>query len=120
MIKEIPKSPGMLDGIKIPPCVRSGFCCKQFSCTAGVYHGAEQKGPCKFLRGPKPGAYACGLLVDGIISKDDIYAGEGCCSPMFNTDRNNVIKEVLNEAKKQNTTSAKSDSSQAEEQGTAS
>ena len=111
MIKEIPPSPGMLDGIKIPPCVRSGFCCKQFSCAAGVYHGAEHKGPCKFLRGPKPGAYACGLLVDGIISKDDIYAGAGCCSPMFNTDRNNVIKEVRNEAKKQNTAPAKSNGS---------
>ena len=59
--------------------------------------------------------------MDGLISKDDIYAGAGCCSPMFNTDRNNVIKEVLkNEAKKQDTASAKSDSSQAEEQGTAS
>lgn len=111
MIKKIPKSPGILDGIKIPPCVRSGFCCKQFSCTAGYHYGAELKGPCKFLRGEKPGAYACGLLVDGIISKDNIHAGAGCCSPMFNTDRNQVIKEVQDANKKQDTSSAKSNGS---------
>jgi hypothetical protein len=116
MITEIPPSPGTLDGIKIPPCVRSGFCCNKFSCAAGQHYGSDWRGPCKFLRGPKPGAYSCGLVVDGIISKEDIYAGEGCCSPMFNTARNQVIKEVLNEkAKKQNTASSKSDSSQAEE-----
>lgn len=114
MIKKIPKSPGMLDGIKIPPCVRSGFCCKQFSCAAGYHYGAELKGPCKFLRGPKPGAYSCGLVVDGVISKTEIYAGEGCCSPMFNEDRNNVIKEV-HYANTQQSSSSANDTVQAEE-----
>lgn len=111
MLKEIPKSPGMLDGRPIPSCVRSGFCCKQFPCAAGQHHGAKYPGPCKFLRGPKPGAYSCGLVEDGVISKEDIYAGAGCCSPMFNEDRAAVIKEVYHANTQQNPSSAKEPSS---------
>ena len=94
MITKMPKSPGMLDGKSISPCVRSGFCCKQFSCAAGVHYGAEHKGPCKFLRGDEPGAHSCGLVDDELITGNDIYAGAGCCSPMFNRDREKVIKRL--------------------------
>ena len=107
MITKIPPSPGMLDGKPIPPCMRSGFCCKQFACAAGQHYGADHRGPCKFLRGDKPGAYSCGLLVDGIISKEDIHAGAGCCSPMFNEDRNNVVRRLRHENEKQSTAPAK-------------
>jgi hypothetical protein len=115
MIKKMPPSPGVLDDIPISPCVRSGFCCKQFPCSAGQHYGADYRGPCKFLRGDEPGAYSCGLLVDGVIVKEDIHAGAGCCSPAFNEDRNNVVRRLRNEAKKQNPAPTKGSSSQEEE-----
>lgn len=93
-ITSMPASPGMLDGIPIPPCVRSGFCCKKFTCYLGVAHGSKVSGGCDFLRGDAPGGYACGLVEDGKISKSDIYAGDGCCSPLGNVSRNKVIKEL--------------------------
>lgn len=66
-------------------CLRSGYCCKQATCTAGLLHGAPAKG-CTFLRGDRPGDYSCGLVVDGIIDPKELYIGEGCCSNL-NTDR---------------------------------
>jgi len=93
-IKSMPASPGTLDGVRIPPCVRSGFCCKKFTCYLGVAHGSKVSGGCDFLRGDEPGAYACGLVIDGIISKTEIYAGEGCCSPLGNVARNEVVKNL--------------------------
>jgi hypothetical protein len=96
-ITSMPASPGVLDGIPISPCVRSGFCCKKFTCYLGVAHGSKVSGGCDFLRGDAPGAYACGLVEDGKISKNEIYAGAGCCSPLGNVARNAVVKGLKNE-----------------------
>lgn len=71
------------------PCLRSGFCCKQATCTAGLIYGAAPKG-CKFLRGNKPGFYSCGLVEDKLINPQELYIGEGCCSPI-NTDRKQAL-----------------------------
>ena len=70
----------------VSPCLRSGFCCKQATCVAGVVHGAPSKG-CTFLRGDRPGEYSCGLVVDGVIDPKELYIGDGCSSTLFNTDR---------------------------------
>ena len=93
-ITSMPASPGMLDGIPIPPCVRSGFCCKKFTCYLGVAHGSKVSGGCDFLRGDAPGAYSCGLVNDGVIEKDAIHAGAGCCSPLGNVARNKVVNKL--------------------------
>ena len=94
MIKELPPSPGAIDGYPIRPCVRSGFCCLKATCAVGVGHGADPEGRCKFLRGNEPGDYSCGLVDDGVVSKDTIHAGAGCCSPLGNTDRDRVVERL--------------------------
>ena len=62
-------------------CKRSGYCCKMGTCALGVYHGAPAKG-CTFLRGDKPGEYACGLIALRPDLAPLLYIGEGCCSPL--------------------------------------
>jgi len=77
-----------------PACLRSGFCCKKVPCGHAVARG-HTKGPCPLLRGDKPGNYSCGLVDDGEIRPDDIYAATGCCSNM-NTDRHQAVANVMN------------------------
>jgi hypothetical protein len=73
-------------------CLRSGFCCKRAPCPYGS--GA----PCIQLGGDKPGEYFC-KIHDEIVK--DPHAdlapafGAGCCSPLFNEDRDAVLKERI-------------------------
>jgi len=94
MLREMPESPGEIDGYMIRPCVRSGACCLKATCAVGVGHGAGVEGRCKFLRGDEPGDYSCGLVDDGVISGDIIHAGAGCCSPLGNTARDRVVARL--------------------------
>jgi len=94
MLEKMPESPGEIDGHPISPCVRSGYCCKKATCTVGLAHGADPHGSCEFLRGDEPGDHSCGLLDDGIISKEHIHAGEGCCASLCNTARDKVIERL--------------------------
>jgi hypothetical protein len=91
-ITQMPPSPGEIDGVAISPCVRSGFCCNKFTCNLGVLHGSKVSGGCDFLRGNEAGAYSCGLVDDETIKGEQIHAGAGCCAPMFNTEREKVIR----------------------------
>ena len=93
------------DYYPIHPCMRSGFCCKQATCSAGVIHGAETTG-CKFLRGSRPGEYSCGLVDDGIISPNTLHIGAGCCSPLFNEDR---VEAKLHRAQEETRAKAESE-----------
>ena len=70
------------------PCVMCGYCCKKATCNIGIAHGAEQTN-CKFLVGDGPGNYLCWLAVKEIYPhiKIDLGIGLGCCSPLFNEDR---------------------------------
>jgi hypothetical protein len=67
-------------------CLRSGFCCKQATCQAGVNHGAPQKG-CTFLEGSRPGEYSCRLVKDKPEFAESMAIGAGCTSTSFNEDR---------------------------------
>ena len=73
------------------PCVRSGYCCKKATCTAGLAHGAEPVG-CKFLKGDTPGEYSCGLVEAKPELAEQMAIGAGCCSPM-NSTRHDVIRQ---------------------------
>ncbi len=94
ILKSMPPNVGTIDGYPIRPCVRSGSCCLKATCAVGVGHGADPEGRCKFLRGESAGNYSCGLVDDGAIPKDTIHAGAGCCAPLGNTARDEVVKKL--------------------------
>lgn len=81
----------MKPSLKVHPCVRSGLCCKTATCWAGLAHGAEPKG-CKFLKGGKPGYYFCELAANDPQIATELYIGEGCCMSLFNTYRQEAVK----------------------------
>ena len=74
-------------------CLRSGFCCKQSPCYYGTWD--EEKHQCEHLVGDKPGEYACGIY-EYIIKQPGCEVspafGAGCCSPMFNKDRDGLLE----------------------------
>jgi hypothetical protein len=93
---------------KKTPCVRSGYCCKVRPCFYG-----EVKSPtdhsCKFLeveREIAPGVpvYRCGkyewIMANVPEAEWMIHPafGGGCSSPLFNTDRNQIIRLIRNKA----------------------
>ena len=81
----------------IHPCVRSGFCCKQGICPYGEWD--EKAHQCKFLQedDPELGTHFCGKYEEiKKIEKDhrNKMFGCGCSSPLFNNDRDKVIKKL--------------------------
>ena len=73
------------------PCLRSGFCCKLGPCPYG--DGV----PCIQLGGDKPGDYFCKIHDE--IQKDPMSEfapafGAGCCSSLFNEDRDMLAGRV--------------------------
>ncbi len=82
------------------PCKRSGRCCKTSACPFGIWDAAKHQ--CSYLEVAEHGdgytIYSCGI-------KDKIEAlpheamamvspafGAGCCMPLFNDDRNAIIR----------------------------
>lgn len=84
---------GYIDGFPIRRCMRSGACCKVATCALGVQAGAPQEG-CTFLKGDKPGAYSCGLIEERPELREALAIGEGCCMPMFNTEREKLVRAL--------------------------
>jgi hypothetical protein len=68
------------------------MCCKIATCPPGLAHGAPGNG-CTFLRGDGPGEYRCGLIEDRIIEPAVLSVGAGCCSSLFNLDRQRVLAQ---------------------------
>jgi hypothetical protein len=58
-----------------------------------VAHGAPPIG-CTFLKGDKPGEYSCGLVEEKPELKEALAIGAGCCMPMFNKNRDELVKEL--------------------------
>lgn len=88
---------GMLEGIPIKPCMKSGFCCTKQPCAYGEWN--EAKSACKYLSEPNQvGQRGC-LRYDWIkenVPNWEHYPafGAGCCMPMFNDMRNKVIENL--------------------------
>lgn len=81
------------------PCVGSGLCCKTAPCGYGEWSAAEKR--CTYLEvGLKENnitIYRCGRYdyIKQQPGNEWMPAfGAGCCMSLFNTDRNNIIKEV--------------------------
>jgi len=93
---------------KIKECVRCGFCCKQAPCSYGEVcgytdHKGWPEGHCKFLQSNYGYTYICGKY-DEIkhIENGSPYPmfGSGCSSPLFNKDRENVMRIIAEKAAK--------------------
>jgi hypothetical protein len=88
---------GVLDGLTIKPCMKSGFCCTSAPCGYGEWN--EDKSACKFLQPPNElGQRDCGRY-DWIVENVpgfEFYPGfgTGCCMGMFNQMRDQVIKNI--------------------------
>jgi hypothetical protein len=81
------------------PCVGSGLCCKTGPCGFGTWNEKEHR--CDFLEeGLKDNnitIYRCGRyeFIKQQPGNEWMPAfGAGCCMSLFNTDRQNIIKEI--------------------------
>lgn len=87
---------GMLDGLPIKPCMKSGFCCTKSPC---AYGEPNEKGACKYLLQPNEfGQMACGRydwIKENVPSWETYPAfGAGCCMPLGNTAREKIINNI--------------------------
>lgn len=88
---------GILDGIPIKPCVGSGFCCTKSPCAYGELGDSETG--CKHLLPPNEiGQRGCGRYdwIKENVPDWEFYPafGQGCCMPLGNTMREQVIKNI--------------------------
>ena len=84
----------------LQPCVGCGYCCKQAPCglCLRLYGLHTADSGCPVLR-HEDGRYWCGAISDagGDMKKrlvEDLAIGDGCCSPLFNTDRDTQLKRM--------------------------
>ena len=94
---------GELDGIDIKPCVGSGFCCTKSPCAYGEMN--DTNSGCKHLLPANDlGQRGCGKydwIKENVPNWESYPAfGAGCCMPMFNTMREEVIKNIINKNQK--------------------
>ena len=88
---------------KPKPCMKSGFCCTLSPCEYGEWN--NDKSACKYLSPPNDvGQRGCerfGWIKENVPNWEFYPAfGAGCCSPIGNILRNNIIKTLI--AKKEN------------------
>lgn len=92
------KPVGEIDGFPTKPCVKSGFCCNTAPCGYGESISKTEKG-CKYLLPPNDiGQRDCGRYEWIKQNAPDAYMypgfGNGCCMPMFNEARQNIIQNI--------------------------
>lgn len=97
MIKPLPLYPGASS------CVGSGMCCKRAPCQFGKVTGPDNL-TCVYLKaidtnyGQHP-RYTCGIYHQ-IIGQPGWELspafGAGCCSSLFNADRDAIIRDIRN------------------------
>ena len=83
------------------PCVNSGYCCKVRPCPFGE-SVSDADSSCKFLElieQPKPlyPRFLCGKYDEILASEGNEISpafGAGCCSPLFNVDRDAILKDL--------------------------
>jgi len=81
------------------PCVGCGYCCCTANCPLGVRIFGSERTPCPGLV-ERDGRLWCGPAlwfcwtdeVREYILTEVLAAGAGCCSPMFNTQREAALR----------------------------
>ena len=79
------------------PCVGSGMCCKTSPCAFGEWDAEAHR--CKFLVDKEDGTYDCGKYEEILAMPQSDWAdnpafGAGCCSTLFNENRQRIIKRL--------------------------
>jgi hypothetical protein len=79
------------------PCVMSGFCCIKTPCGYGEWN--DDKSACKYLAPPNDiGQRGCERFdwIKENVPGWEVYPafGAGCCMPLFNTLRQDIIKKL--------------------------
>lgn len=85
---------GMLDGIPVKRCLKSGFCCTKSPCAYGEWN--ENKTACKHLSEPNEiGQKVCNHYewIKANVTNWQYYPafGAGCCMPLGNNLRNEIL-----------------------------
>ena len=91
-----------------PPCIGSGYCCKQALCVLGVEVHGSIPGPCPSLA-LKDNRYWCGEILNADEErkawlKKNLYIGEGCCSTL-NSDRREMLVKLRSKGSASNSSS---------------
>jgi hypothetical protein len=82
-------------------CVGCGYCCRKAPCGVSlrVFGPVTECPALAYNREEK--RYYCALCLKpdpiGARYREELYIGEGCCSPLFNTDRENIPPPVPEE-----------------------
>ncbi len=90
---------GMLDGIPVRRCLKSGFCCTKAPCAYSEFN--EQKTACKYLSEPNEiSQKICNRYewIKANVPNWESYPafGGGCCMPMGNTAREEILVKLKN------------------------
>lgn len=85
------------ENIPVKPCMMSGVCCTKAPCLYGDWN--ENKSACKYLEPPNEiGQRACGRYewIKANVKGWEMYPafGGGCCMPLGNTTRLEIIKRL--------------------------
>lgn len=87
---------GILDGIPVKPCMKSGFCCTKAPCGYGEL--SETGTGCKFLGPPNDIGQRDCMKYEEIIKMPGAEFmpgfGSGCCMGLFNEMRDKVIENI--------------------------
>lgn len=90
--------PYEMDGhvFTVTPCIKSGFCCTKAPCEYGEWN--EDKSACKHLLPPNDlGQRGCGRFewIKTNVPNWEMYPafGAGCCMPIGNNFRQDIIKK---------------------------
>jgi len=77
------------------PCVRSGMCCNKSPC--GYGESRDDSPACRFLQKDENEQYECGkfdeIVRDGNRWHMSPAFGAGCCMPLFNEEREEILKK---------------------------
>jgi hypothetical protein len=82
----------------VRPCVGCGYCCQTAKCPVGLRSFGPDDGPCPGLI-ERDGRYWCGPVLwccwedyeREHMLVDVLAVGAGCCSPLFNVQRDAML-----------------------------
>lgn len=87
-----------MEDVTFHPCMKSGFCCTKSPCEYGGWN--EERTTCKHLLPPNEvNQRECGRYdwIKENVPNWEFYPsfGTGCCMPLGNDTRVNIIKDIV-------------------------
>lgn len=91
-----------VDDVRTVPCVGSGLCCLKARCWVGIrVHGPGNRCP-SLVWDEAQRRYWCGEILKSKEPeklKEELYVGAGCCMSLFNTLRQERLRDMTPEQK---------------------